>query len=293
MNKFSSILLGLSLAAAGGLPSAMQAQTMTGASAPKYLQVNVEYTKPGKGGLAHDKSESAFVQVMAKAKYPIHYTAFNAMTGKSRAIYLSAFDSFDELQKANKILEAPAIAAEYERVNVADGELLEDSKTLIFSSVPELSYHSKAPGPQNRFLEADIVQVRPGHAKDFEDLMKVYMAVADKIGSIDHWGAYTVEYGESVGYYVFLTASNSATEIDQRFAEQSKYDAAMTDEDKKKVRELRAASIESEHIEMYSVNPAQSYVTDDDIKADPTFWKPKHAAAPAAQPAAAEKKPTP
>jgi hypothetical protein len=32
------------------------------------------------------------------------------------------------------------------------------------------------------------------------------------------------------------------------------------------------------------VNPAQSYVTDDYIQADPGFWKPK-AATPAAKPA--------
>jgi hypothetical protein len=293
MRKLTPVLLGLSLAAAGSLPATVQGQSMAGASAPKFLQVTVEYTKPGKGGMAHDKTESAFVQAMAKIKFPIHYTAFNAMTGRPRAIYLSGFNSFEELAKANKLFEAPAAAAEFERINAADGDLLEEAHTLFFSSVPEMSYHSKAPGPQNRLLEADIVQVRPGHGKDFADLMKVYIAVADKIGSIDHWAAYTVEYGEPVGYYVFLTASNSATEIDARFAEEPKYDAALTDEDKKKISDLRAAAIESEHIEMYTINPAQSYPTDDYIKADPTFWKPKPAAAPAAKPAAEAKKTTP
>jgi hypothetical protein len=293
MNKLSPILLGLSLVAAGSLPSPAQAQSATGASAPKYLQVNVEYTKPGKGGLAHDKTESAWVQTMAKAKFPIHYTAFNSITGQPRAIYLSAFDSLDEVEKANKTLEAPAIAAEYERVNVADGELLESSKSLIFESVPELSFHSKAPTPQNRFLEAQILLIRPGHAKDFEDLAKLVMAAYEKIGSKSHWGAYRLRFGDQAGTYVLLTAANSMSEFDEIFGEQPKYMASLSDDDKKKMNELRAASIESGHYELYSVNPAQSYVTDDYIKADPTFWKPKHAAPPALQPAAAEKKTTP
>jgi hypothetical protein len=282
--RISPILLGLSLAVAGSWPAAAQDASTATVSTPKYLQVIVEYTKPGKGGIAHDKTESAFVQAMAKAKFPLHYTAYNAMTGRARAIYLSAFNSFDEMQQANKIYDAPAVASEFERINVADGELLNETRVLIFSSDPDLSYHSKTPGPQNRYLEADIVEVRPGHGKDFEDLMKMYMALGDKVGSAEHWGAYRTEYGESVGTYVFLTASKSMAEIDQRFSEDPKFMTAMTDEDKKKMRELRAASIESERIEMYSVNPAQSYVSEDWIKAD-SFWKPK--------PAAAAKKTTP
>ena len=243
MHKISPILLGLSLAVAGALPAASQDQPMS-ASAPKYLQVTVEYTKPGKGGMAHDKTEGAFVQAMRKAKFPLHYTAYNAISGRARAIYLGAFNSFDEWQQANKIYDAPAVASEFERINVADGELLNEAHTLIFSSDAELSYHSKTPGPQNRYLEADIVQVRPGHGKDFEDLMKLYMAAFDKAGTTQHWGAYRMEYGESIGEYVFFTASNSEAEIDQRFSEDPKIGAALSDDDKKKIRELRAASID-------------------------------------------------
>jgi hypothetical protein len=282
--KFSPIVLGLSLAVAGILPAAAQDASTPTASTPKYLQVIVEYPKPGKGGLAHDKTEGAFVQAMRKAKFPLHYTAYNAISGRARAIYLGAFNSFDELQQANKIYDAPAVASEFERINVADGDLLNEAHTLIFSSDPELSYHSKTPGPQNRYLEADIVQIRPGHGKDFEDLMKLYMAAFDKAGTTQHWGAYRTEYGESIGEYVFLTASNSEAEIDQRFSEDPKIGAALSDDDKKKIRELRAASIETERVELYSVNPAQSYVTDDYIQADPGFWKPR-TAAPAAKPA--------
>jgi hypothetical protein len=159
--------------------------------------------------------------------------------------------------------------------------------------VPELSYHSKKPGPQSRYLEAEIIQVRPGHGKDFEDLAKMVMAAKDKAGSSDHWGAYRIEYGEQSGTYVLLTSSNSAADIDQRFAEHPKYVAALSDDDKKKLRELQAAAIESVRSELYSVNPAQSYVSEDTIKADPEFWKPKSAAASSAKPATAEKKTTP
>ena len=292
MKKFTPMLLGLSLSAASLLPAVAHAQSTTDDSAHKYLQVIVEYTKPDKGGLAHDKTEGAFVQAMIKAKFPIHYPAYNSLTGQPRAIYLSSFDSFDELDKANKTMAAPATAAEFERLNLADGELLESTKSLIFESVPELSFHSRKAGPKSRFLEAQIIQLRPGHVKDFEDLAKMVMAADEKIGASSHWGAYRIRFGEQAGTYVLLTAANSMADFDQIFGEQPKYMESLSDGDKKKMNELRAAAIESSHSELYSVNPAQSYVRDEWIKADPDFWRPKHAAAPAAK-APAEKKPTP
>ena len=117
--------------------------------------------------------------------------------------------------------------------------------------------------------------MRPGHGKEFADLIKFYMALFDKAGTTQHWGAYRVEYGESVGEYVFLTGSDSEAEIDQRFSEDPKIRAALSDDDKSKIRELRAAAVETERVELYSINPAQSYPPDTYIKADPDFWKPK------------------
>ena len=75
MKKFSPLLLGLSLAVAGSSVAVAQDQTTASVSTPKYLQIIVEYTKPGKGGLAHDKTESAFVQAMTKANFPIRQAA--------------------------------------------------------------------------------------------------------------------------------------------------------------------------------------------------------------------------
>jgi hypothetical protein len=279
MNKFSPFLLGLSLAAAGGSLATAQDQPMPAVSVPKYLQIIVEYPKPGKGGLAHDKTENAFVQAATKANFPIHYLAYNALSGKPRAIFISHFDSFDAMQTANKAFETNA--AEFERINADDGELLEDSKQLIFKYVPELSYHPKGPNPHVRYLEARIVHVRPGHGKEFEDLVKMWIAASDKAGSSNHWGAYSVEYGDQIGSYVFLTSDESMADIDKGEAEEPKYMEILSEADKREARELRAEAIDADRFELYSVNPVQSYAPEEFIKADPDFWAPKAAAKPA------------
>jgi hypothetical protein len=229
---------------------------------------------------------------MTKAKFPIHYLAFNSMTGKTRAIFLSQFDSFDQLQQANNIFDAPATAAEFEKLNVADGELLEETKQLIFSSVPELSYHSRSDVSKGRYMEIRIVHVRPGHGMEFEELVKSWIAAADKAGSADHWGAYRIEYGDQLGTYVFLTSDNSLADIDQSYAEEPKFTAALTEDDRKKMRELRAEAIDADRFELYSVNPGQSYVPEELIKADPSYWKPKPMPS-AAKPATEKKKAKP
>ncbi len=88
----SPVVLGLSLVVAGSMLTAAQDTS----SKFKILQIVRKDTKPGKGGAAHDKTESAFVQAMSKAKFPAHYIAMTAMLGKSRTLYLTIFDSFAE-----------------------------------------------------------------------------------------------------------------------------------------------------------------------------------------------------
>ena len=81
----------------------------------------------------------------------------------------------------------------------------------------------------------------------------------------------------------------SASEIDQSFDQSKKFMAAMGEDGMKKFSELEAATIESSQHNLFVFSPKMSYVSDEWIKADPDFWKPK-ASAPAA-PKKMEEKP--
>ena len=82
MKIFSPVVLGLSLAVAGSVMAAAQDTP----SDFKVLQITREYTKPYKNGMAHDKTESAFVQAMTKAKFPAYYVGLTSLSGKSRSL---------------------------------------------------------------------------------------------------------------------------------------------------------------------------------------------------------------
>ena len=60
----------------------MVAQDMTGAvmPPPKVLVIEREFVKPGRSGALHEKSESAFVNAFAAAKWPTHYLAAESLS---------------------------------------------------------------------------------------------------------------------------------------------------------------------------------------------------------------------
>src|SRR5664279_4559346 len=66
---------------------------------PKVLVITREYTKPGKSGTQHEKTESAFVQAMTRAKWPTHYLTVESLSGPSRALFLTGYDSFAAWEK--------------------------------------------------------------------------------------------------------------------------------------------------------------------------------------------------
>jgi hypothetical protein len=102
---------------------------------------------------------------------------------------------------------------------------------------------------------------------------------------------YEIAYGAQDGEFVLLSADKSMADIDTGFAENKKFMDALGEDGVKQMHELFASTVDYSRPELFSINPKMSYVPDAWIKADGDFWKPKAAAAPAAKPAAAEKKP--
>jgi len=301
MNKHIPFVLGLSLAVAGSTMAAAQQESPTTGSVPKVLQITREFVKPGKSGAIHDKSESAFVQAMARAKSPTHYIALSSLSGKSRALYLTGYDSFEAWEKDNKSVEKnAALAAELDRAMVADGELLDSLDQMVYSYEDDLSYRAHGDLAHARYMEASVYHVRPGHAREWRALVKMVIEANQKAGTSAHWAMFHLAYGGRGGTYVLFSADKSLAEIDTGFKESKQFRDALGEDGMKKLSELLASSVDESEDQLFAINPHQSYVADEWIKADPDFWKPKAVAAPAAKPAAkaaaktvAEKKTTP
>jgi len=286
MKIFSPVVLGLSLAVAGSMMAAAQDTS----SDFKVLQITREYTKPYKNGVAHDKTESAFQQAMIKAKFPAYYVGLTSLSGKSRSLFLTIYNSFDEWGKDNELQDKnAALSAELERASIADGELLDSVDSLVYTYDKDLSYKSHPDLIGSRYMEISVFRVKAGHAAEWRKLAKLVKDAHDKAGTSAHWSMYEIAYGTQDGEYIALSSDKSMADIDSGFAENKKFMDALGEDGVKQFRELSASAVEYSRSELFAINPKMSYVPEAWIKAD-GFWKPK-AAAPVAKPAAAEKKP--
>jgi len=290
MNKVSRCLVGLSLVV--GCSSTVLAQG--NAPVPKVLQITREFTKPGKAGMAHDKTESLFVQAMEKAKWPTHYLGMTSLSGKQRALFLTDYASFEAWEKDTlAVAKNTTLANALERAGVVDGELLDSMDQGVFIYREDQSLRPMADISHQRYLEISAYHVRPGHIAEWNELVKMVKAAYETGVPGSHWGMYEQKYGGDGGTFLVLTSRKTLAEVDQAPQMDKQFAAAMGEAGMKKFTELVASSIESSQHQLFAFNPKMSYVEESWIKADPDFWKPKAPAAPAAAPAAGEKKAKP
>jgi hypothetical protein len=247
---------------------------------PKVLSIFREYTKPGKSGAPHEKTESAFVKANMEAKWPTHYLAVESITGKSRALFLTGYESFAAWEKDRAATQKnTTLSAALDRAWAADGELLSETDSAAAVFHPEYSLRPEVDIPHMRYFEISLYTVRPGHGHDWDEIVKMVKAAYEKIPDA-HWAMYEVAYGLQGNSYLVFNPMKSGAEIDKSFAQGKDFAAAMGEEGMKKLGELLSGAIESSQENLFAFNPKMSYPADEWIKADPEFWAPK-AAAPA------------
>jgi hypothetical protein len=289
MNKVIPVLLGLAIASAGSAFTAAQQSQ----APPKVLTLAREFLKPGKAGDIHDRSESRFVAAMAAAKWPTRYVALNSLSGKTRALYLTGYDSFDAWQKdTDATMKNTAFASTLDRIEASDGDLLSDFDQAVLYYEPDQSLRSSGDLTNIRYLEFSVFKIKPGHNKEWDEVVKMVIAAHLKANDSANWGTYSLAYGGSGDEYIFISGDKTLADIDTGFAENKKFVEAMGEDGMKKLGELAAACIDSSDNELFSINPKQSYPVDAWVKGNPDFWKPKAGMA-MPKPAAAPAKPAP
>jgi hypothetical protein len=276
MRKMMGCLLGLGLLLGGAGIAGAQGNAAGMNGPPKVLTITREFTKPGRGGMMHDRAESAFVQAMAKAKWPTHYLAMASVTGKPRVLFLTGYDSFADWEKDVKGANMNAeLSAELDRAAVADGDLLSDMDQAAWIYREDQSQHPNADIPRMRYFEISVFHVKQGHGRDWDEAVRMVKAAYAKGMPNVQWAMYQAAYGAPEGTYLVITPRKSAAEIDEDFANDPKFAEALGKDGMKKLDEISAAAIESVETNLFAFNPRMSYVSEDYVKADPEFWKPK------------------
>ena len=242
---------------------------------PKVLVIQREMLKPGRAGNTHLKTESAFVQAMTAAKWPTNYLAAESQSGVSRALFFIGYPSFAAWEKDNADMAKNAtLTAAFDRATLADGEQLTEFSSAAYAYREEMSLRANVDIAHMRYFEISRFNVRPGHQKDWSDLVKMYKDGFEKAVPNGHWAVFQSMYGDqNGGLYLVFNPMKSLAEVDDSFGDSKKFEAALGPDGMKKLSELSAACIESSQTNLFQFNPKMSYPAEQWVKADPGFWK--------------------
>lgn len=283
MKKLTGFSVGLCLIFSGLMSSFAAAQDGTGASTapPKVLVIQREVLKPGRAGNTHVKTESAFVQAMTAAKWPTHYFAAESMSGVSRALFFVGYPSFAAWEKDNEAMAKNAtLTSAFDHAALVDGDLLTEFSSGAFVYNEEGSFNgSKGDIPHMRYFEISQFRVKPGHEKEWDDLVKMYKSAYEKALPNGKWALFDSMYGvDNGGLHLVFVPMKSLSEVDQNMMDEKKFMAAVGEDGMKKISELTASCLQSSQSNLFAFSPKMSYPPDEWVKADPGFWKPKMAA---------------
>jgi hypothetical protein len=273
----SGCVMLLPLAAA--LTPVLNAQNPPEDGPPNVLVIHREYLKPGKGGMLHDRSESAFVHAFADAKSPYHYFALDSLSGPSRSLFLFAYNSFADWEKENAAIGSNKdLAAKVDHASLMDGDLLASYDAAAMTLRPDLSLN-KGSIYGARYFEIITFVVKPGHTHDFTELAKIYIETYRKVAPETHWDTFEVMYGSplpgAAGGEVFLVFNlmKSLAETDKSIQDSDKFASELGAAGMQKVSELTAASVEATTTNLFAINPRMSNPPAEWVQKDPGFWK--------------------
>lgn len=276
--RFASVVpLSALLAAftfAGFAPANAQNQPATAhLQPPPILVVHTEFLKPGESAAAHVKTEAAIAQTLRNANAGGHYLGLIAITGRARTVFVSGCTSFADCQaQHDSIAKNASLQDQLRSQGADDAALLGMSTRSIYRFDKDLSLNPGA-ADGTRFFELTLFHVRPGHEKDWRNVVKMYQDAYAKIPGA-HWDMFEKLYGEhSGGTWLLAVPMKSLAEEDDSMANSAKLKDIVGAEQLQKMQDLGNATIESVESNLFAISPKMSYEWADWTKADPKFFE--------------------
>lgn len=278
---------------AGAIP--LVAQDDGARPAPNVLQIFREVVKPGRGS-AHEKVEVGWPRAFRNSKNSPHYLAMTSITGPSEAWFLSGYASYEAWEKQTKAEQSDAaLNAELSRLSTADGELLDNVRSVTARFRDDISLRPALNIGAYRYLNVVTVRVRPGMQSKFVEMRKMIKAAHEKAGLKDYYSIFEVQSGMPGPTYLVFIPMKSLKEADEAGPLHSgaAYQEALGGEEgTKKLAELAAAAVINNESAIFAFNPKMSVPPPEYALADAEFWNPKPvmAATPKAKTTAVVKK---
>jgi hypothetical protein len=254
---------------------------------PNLLVIYREEVRPGKMA-AHLANEQAWAAAFTKSQAPIRWLGMTTIAGPNEAWFLSAYDSYAAFQKVEDAMESSAtLTAEQDKFSAQESELLERTSAIVARYQPALSYQPQVAIPQMRYMQVDVVQVKPGHGGDFTEMWRAIVAAHEKAKMNEHWAVYAVQSGMPTGTFLFMYPLKSLDHLDGVPAMHtgSEYRDAVGESGRAKQNQITRDGLATQQTLLFAFRPRMSLLPKEFIDQDSAFWAPKP------MPAATTKKP--
>jgi hypothetical protein len=252
----------------GILPFFAQAAFAQAPGPPPIVRVFHEYIKEGKA-VAHEKTESAFMQAAARAKYPAYLLGLASLTGTAQAVFLEGHDSIASIADSQAIMDRPEFGA----IDASDAELRISQRSMIAVFRPNLSYGADQINlPRMRFFSIETIRIKHGQEQKFTDLARVMVGGAVKSGDNQPVAVYEIISGAPGGTYLLLEPMESLKSMDEEPQRERALLQAVGWNRAEYDRQANEA-IESEEATLFAVDPTMSYVSKEWAGGSPDFWK--------------------
>ena len=275
MKNFSLLPSVLVLTCMGAGTAVAQMNADGTSSPPKVMVITREYLKPGRSGSMHVKTESAFVRAEAAAKWPVHYFAMDSLSGLPRSLFFTPYPSMEAWAKdMENVAHNATLSAALDHAMLADGDLLTSLQTSAFAFREDMSIRPSVKIEQMHYMDIAHFRIRPGHTKEWEDLIKLYQHGYEQADPNLHVAVFEQIYGtDSDGSFLIITPMENAAEVDHGLDTSKEFVKVMGEEGMAKIRDLTKSCIASSEDNLFVMNPKMSYAPDAWVNANPSFWK--------------------
>lgn len=265
---FMGLIAGVAMSAA---PVA-QAQQNSHPGPSKYLYLSTMSLKPGSMA-QYAKLAQEQIAAMREAKAPGHFFTMEQITGSGMLISIHGFDSFAGLQKAHdERVSNTQLMTKLRANSAAIGAMVRESHDSIYVFRKDLSLHSDQSLADMRFMRMTVVQVKPGHVADLENIAKAEVKAQGANADV-HWAVFQKIYGRGSGVtFIVATPMKSLADVDTMIANRHKTREMVGEGLANLVMSAEAKSTVMDETDLFVFAPKLSYMSDSLMKASPDFW---------------------
>jgi len=254
-------------------PILAQAQEMKPA---RLLQIGFEQVKFGKND-AHERNESGWPVAFAAAKSPYYWFALVPMTGGADVLYISGYQSYEELARSQEFTEkAAGLTAKVSALFEKDAEYVNVGRGITARTRDDLSTGAAPDFPNIHGWRVTTYRIRIGQADEFAEARKLIKAASEKAGLTGTRGVFQVTNGVNTPTFLVFRPFKSIAEFDADSAMNATVRAQYAPGDFEKMEKLQEGAILTSESNIYMVSPKQSYLPPsyaaiDHWKSNPVF----------------------